>query len=205
MPGIPQGRDIGEPGSQSATLLSLENGVITTETFPTASVEFHVLPIDVSGLQDNLALRNLARRSLTHLAESLESNDAVVRVRLHGQSALRWEWLRDREQWTETFRQLCEDNGHLWLEKLSFNIDDIAATANDGSAQGELAALMADIRTEPGFTQEATAYVEEIIANLPASERKKLLPSEESLQDLTSSLCKDGEEHLLAVMKGADA
>lgn len=204
MPGIPQGRDIGESGGQSATVLSVEEGVISTETFPTSAVEFRRLLVDVSDLDDASALRGKVSLALTALADSLESDDAVVRVQLHGQSALRWEWLRDRDQWVETIRKLCEDNGRLWLEKLSFDISEPVSELADTSAQGELAALMASIRSEAGFEQEAVALIDDVLGLLPAGERKKLLTDEQAQRQLAASLGQAGEEHMLAVMKGAN-
>lgn len=202
MPGIPQGRDIGEPGSQSATLITIDDGRVLTSEFPTSSIEFTTLLIDVSALQDATALQTLAKEVLQECVASLQSDDGIVRVRLQGQNALRWQWLRDREQWTETFKLLCRDSGRLWMEKLIFEICDTPKSVIDKSALGELASLMSTIRGEEAFNEAAVALIDEVLSALPASERSKLLATEHSQRELAASLSEQGEEQLLASMKG---
>ena len=205
MPGIPQGRDIGEPGPQSATLISIDSGTITTADFPTSSIEFTALDLNVSALQDSTALQSLAQEALQELVASLVSKDAIVRIRLQGQSTLRWQWLRDREQWVETFNLLCRATGRLWMEKLIFDIDDTPKSIADTSALGELSSLMSTIRGEEAFNEEAIALINEVLSALPPSERKKLLPNEDSPRELAASLSEQGEEQLMAIMKGVGA
>lgn len=202
MPGIPQGRDIGELGAKSATLITLDDGKMTIEEFPTSRVEFTILELDVTTLQDAMALQGVAKDALQKLIRSLQSDDGVVRVRLHGHSAYRWQWLRDREQWMETFNLLCRETGRLWMEKLIFDVADEPKVVTDTSALGELSALMSTIRTEEAFNTEAIALIDEVLSALPASERSKLLPNEHSQRELAESLSGQGEELLMAIMKG---
>ncbi|ASJ70177.1 metallophosphoesterase family protein [Granulosicoccus antarcticus] len=202
MPGIPQGRDIGEPGPQSATLITIDDGTVTTSEFPTSSIEFTTLLLDVSEVMDATALQSLAKEALQQLVVSLKSDDGIVRVRLQGQSALRWQWLRDQEQWLESFKLLCRETDRLWMEKLIFEIDDMPKSVADKSALGELSSLMSTIRGEQAFNEEAVALINEVLSALPASERAKLLPNEHSQQELAESLSGQGEEQLLAIMKG---
>jgi exonuclease SbcD len=202
MPGIPQGRDIGELGSKSATLITVDEGTLTVSEFFTSSIEFTTLLLDVTGLQDVTALQALAKDALQELIGSLQSDDGIVRVSLQGQSSLRWQWLRDREQWLETFNLLCRETGRLWMEKLIFDIADTPKTVADKSALGELSVLMSTIRAEEAFIEEAAALIDEVLSTLPASERSKLLPTEHSQHELAASLSDQGEELLMAIMKG---
>lgn len=202
MPGIPQGRDIGEPGPQSATLITIDDGTVLTSEFPTSSIEFTTLLLDVSELQEATTLQAFAKEALQGLISSLLSDDGVVRVRLQGQNSLRWQWLRDREQWKETFDLLCRETGRLWMEKLIFEVDDTPKPVADKSALGELSTLMSTIRGEQAFNDEAIALIDEVLSALPASERAKLLPNEHSQLELAARLNEQGEEQLLAIMKG---
>ena len=202
MPGIPQGRDIGEPGAQSATLITIDEGGVSTSDFPTSSIEFSTLILDISDLQDAAALQDLTRDALQAHVGTLQSDDGVVRIRLQGQSALRWQWLRDREQWLETVKLQCRQTERLWVEKLIFEVDDTPRSVPDRSALGELSTLMSTIRNEAAFRDDAVALITELLAALPANQRKALLPEEDSVQELASRLSRQGEEQLLAVMKG---
>ncbi|MFK7861485.1 MAG: exonuclease SbcCD subunit D [Granulosicoccus sp.] len=202
MPGIPQGRDIGEPGSQSATLITIDEGEITTSEFPTSGIEFSTMLLDISALQDVTALHALAKEALHQLLGALQSDDGIVRIKLQGQSDLRWQLLRDRDQWAETFKLLCRETGRLWMEKLIFDIDETPKSVSDKSALGELSTLMSAIRGEEAFNEEAIALIDDVLSGLPPSERSKLLPAEDSRRELVASLSAEGEEHLLAIMKG---
>jgi len=201
MPGIPQGRDIGESGPQAATLISIEGDSIKTSEFATSSIEFTTLQIEVTALQDPADLQALAKKALNELLISLVSDDAIVRVRLHGQSALRWQWLRDREQLEETFNLLCRDSGRLWMEKLVFDVDDNPVPMADVSALGELSQIMMTIGNEDAFNENAAELVEKVLSVLPPSERNKLRVTETSTKELVDSLSAQGREQLMAVMK----
>ena len=204
MPGIPQGRDIGEPGPQVATLITIDNQSISISEFLTSSIEFTSVALDVTDLSDASDLRALAKTKLHDAAASLQSDDAIVRVVLQGQSSLRWQWLRDLEQWQETLEQLCRDTGRLWLEKLVFNVNDAPKSLHDTTAISELSELMIAIRSEDAFDSEAIELIETVLSVLPPSERKKLLPEKQSVHDLASSLSEQGAEHVLALMRGID-
>lgn len=202
MPGIPQGRDIGELGVKSATLITIDESAITASEFFTCAIEFTTLTLDVSTLQEASDLQSLAKDALQDLLASLQSADGIVRVRLEGQSSLRWQWLRDREQWVETFNLLCRETGRLWMEKLIFQINDVPTTVSDKTALGELSTLMSTIRGEGAFVDEAALLIDNVLATLPARERQKLLPTEHSQAELVDSLSAQGEELVMASMRG---
>jgi len=53
MPGIPQGRDIGEAGAMSVTLATLgDDGRLTLEQRPVAALRFDRLAVDLTGVED---------------------------------------------------------------------------------------------------------------------------------------------------------
>ena len=201
MPGIPQGRDVGEAGAQSATLITVNDGKLTTSEFPTSSIEFNTLTLDVSACQDDAALRDSLDKVLQAHMATLQSGNGVVRIRLQGQNTLRWQWLRDRDQWLETVTLMCRQTERLWIEKLIFEVDDTPRSVPDSSALGELSALMLTIRNEDAFREEALALINEILTALPADERRKLLPTENTGLELASLLSQQGEDRLLAIMK----
>ena len=91
------------------------------------------------------------------------------------------------------------------MEKLIFDITDTPTSVADTSALAELSGLMSTIREEVAFNEEAIALIDEVLSALPATERTKLLPTEHSQRELANSLSQQGEEQLLAVMKGVGA
>ncbi|SMH51154.1 DNA repair exonuclease [Maritimibacter sp. HL-12] len=203
MPGMPQGRDIGEAGPKSATLLTIDDGRISIAEVATSAVTFLAHGIDVSGTETDDEIRQRVRNGLINPIEGLRpSDEAILRLTLAGRTARHWQVLRDAEVWTETVTQVAEETGRLWVENLSFALEAPAAAA-ETSATDELGRLMAQIATEDGFAAQALTEVEEVLSQLPPARRAELLPDEAALSALARNLAETGANHLFALMKGA--
>lgn len=203
MPGIPQGRDIGEAGRKSATLLSIEAGEITVAEIPTSVVSFLNHTVDLSGAESDDDIRQKIRADLHAMASKLgQAESTILRLSLAGHTPRHWHVLRDRDVWFETAMQIAEEIGQLWIEKLSFALE-APQEASDKNATEELGQIMVKIAAEDGFVAQAQAEVEEVLSQLPSACRTALLTDPEALATLTEELAKAGSEHLFASMKGA--
>jgi len=200
MPGTPQGRDIGEPGPKSATLLTIEKA-IEIEEAPTSAVEFLHLQIDATDTDSDDALRDMLRRTLRDTARNLVSESAVIRLKLTGRTPRRWQVLRDQDVWKETAAQYARETGSLWLDKVVFDLSDTAEPGH--SATDELAGIMKTIREEPGFSETCRAEIEGILQELAPLRRAELLPDEAAMDQLALRLAEAGADRILARMKGA--
>ena len=200
MPGTPQGRDIGEPGPKSATLLTIDR-TIEIEEARTSAVEFLRLRIDAADADGDDALRDLLKRTLRDTARTLTSDSAVIRLELTGRTRRRWRMLRDRDVWTETAAQYARETGALWLDKVVFDLTDEAEPGH--SATEELAGIMKTIREEPGFSETCRAEIESVMQELAPQRRAELAPDEAAMDRLARRLAEAGAERILARMKGA--
>lgn len=200
MPGTPQGRDIGEPGPKSATLLTIDKA-IEIEEVPTSAVEFLHLRIDATDTDNDDALRDMLRRTLRDTARNLVSESAVIRLQLTGRTRRRWQVLRDQDVWKEAAAQYARETGTLWLEKVVFDLSDTAEPGH--SATDELAGIMKTIREEPGFSETCRAEIEGILQELAPQRRAELLPDEAAVDQLARRLAEAGADRILARMKGA--
>ena len=200
MPGMPQGRDIGEAGPKSATLLTIEDGAITLEEIPTSAVEFIALTMDISGEDDEAVLRAVLRGRLAEAAAS--GTDAILRVTLTGATPLCWRIRRDHEYWTRTLHDLAGETGCLWIEKVGFDLTEEEAEDPDADAASALHRLMEDIRGEDDFRARAQDAVQTMLALLPRERRDALAPDAEALAALTETLATDGADRVMARMKG---
>ena len=202
MPGMPQGRDMGETGPKSATMLDITEAGITLSELPTSAVEFLRVSLDVSDMPTTDALRDGLRACLAGYAEDIASDAAVLRLTLTGNSPLHWQILRDHAVWSETVQHMAEDTGLLWLDRLDIAL--VSDLANSQGAVAELEALMHTIRAEPGFAQSCDALMEAVLKDLPAGRRATLLPNPDAQTELRQRLAATGAEAILARMKGAD-
>lgn len=201
MPGMPQGRDMGETGAKSVTLLSVDAGRIAVEERPLSVVDFERIAVDITGTEDEAALRATLRARLATVTEGLRADRAILRVTLTGETALRWPLLRDRETWEQTLRDMAAETGRLWIERLDLDLAAPLEQAQGTTAAGELTALIGHILQEEGFVDAARAEVSDLLAQLPPSERRRLLPTEEALPALTEALARDGAERVAALLR----
>jgi len=202
MPGIPQGRDIGESGAKCATVLSIVDEAITIAELPTSSIEFVEVSLDISDIETAESLRTVVRDQFAALVTELISPSAIVRCRLTGRTLLRWELLRDYKLWFEIISRLAVDTGQLWLEKLKLDLDENEHTRVDASAIQELTVMMGKLRTDEWFINLASAEVEAVLSQLPAGQRAHLLGRQSDLHSLTEQLCAEGGDYLIAAMRG---
>lgn len=204
MPGIPQGRDIGEAGPRSATLLSIEDGRIAVSEVPTSGVEFNRSALDITQADSDEALRDLLRRHLGTLRDEIAAPVGVLRLTLTGRPARHWRILRDRDVWTEQAEELARAAGDLWIDRLEFDLaPPEAEAAETGGAADELAVTMAAIRAEPGFAAAARDEVDAVLQDLPVGLRDRLIPDEAARDALVERLARAGADRVLARMKGA--
>ncbi|PRY76905.1 DNA repair exonuclease SbcCD nuclease subunit [Yoonia maritima] len=201
MPGIPQGRDIGESGPQSATMLHIDGREITLSEVPTSAVTFISHSIDISTSDTNDMLRDVLRQTLRDLGQATDET-AILRLFFTGQPKRHWQILRDRGVWEETARELARETGKLWIDKVSFDLQrPISSETNN--ATDELGQIMDGIRGEPGFSTEMTGMVDAMLSELPAHLRADMLPDQDALTTLAADLADRGAAQMIALMKGA--
>lgn len=205
MPGIPQGRDIGEAGPKSATLLTIEQGKIEVTEVRTSVVEFAQTVLDVSDAENDESLRRMLRQHLATLRQDIAAPTGVIRLSMTGRPARYWQILRDRDVWLEQANELAQGAGGLWIDKLLFDLSPAEDVEDATGAAQELAKTMAAIQAEPGFLGVAGAEVQTILQELPAGLRDKLMADEAARDVLTGRLAVAGARRVLAQMKGAES
>ena len=205
MPGMPQGRDIGEAGPKSVSLISVENGSIEVQERATSVLEFVTSDLDISAVDSSDGLRLMLRAHLTDLRNTVTAQAGVVRLTLTGTPLNHWQILRDREFWAEQVAQLTREAGALWLDKLVLDFAPAQASTETSSAVQELSELMVEIQAELGFAALAEDEIDKVMQDLPQSIRERVLPTQEHRDALLRRLAADGADSVLAQMKGADS
>lgn len=120
MPGIPQGRDIGEAGPKSASLLTIEDGKITVEEVPTSVVEFTQTSLNITEADSDDALRGLIRDHISTIRGQVAASTVVLRLIWTGQPTRYWQILRDQDVWQQQIAEIAQSVGDLWIDKLIF-------------------------------------------------------------------------------------
>ncbi|WP_415184428.1 metallophosphoesterase family protein [Phaeovulum sp.] len=203
MPGMPQGRDIGEAGEKSVTLVTVaDDGAITLETRATGLAQFERVPVPLDGLTDWADLvaaigRALARARRDHGAEHL-----VLRPVLTGPSALSWRVLRDLDLLQEEARLAAEALDGVWIDKL-----ENASTAGQGAAGAgplaDLADQMPATLTSPALAAAAEAELTALLRALPRPLRPIWGEDEAAQAETRARLMREGAAEVLAVLAAA--
>lgn len=204
MPGIPQGRDIGEAGPKSATLLTIDEKNIVVSEVPTSAAEFIEVWVSADGIESDDDLRHQIRDVFLRTAQELASDAGLIRLSIGGETSRKWQILRDQDSWREVVAELARSTGVLWVERTKFEFSaETAGVATDGSAVAELERIMGEIRSEPAFTSGLRASLEAVLAEIPIGRRSRLIPDEAAAENLAHSLSETGATAVLASMKGA--
>jgi DNA repair exonuclease SbcCD nuclease subunit len=205
MPGIPQGRDIGEAGPKSASLLTIENGKIDVEEVFTSVVEFVQTTLDITEIDSDDTLRAKLREHIGVVSAQTRAPTTVLRLTLRGRPARYWQILRDHDVWQEQFANLAQQAGEIWIDKLVLDLQSPKPEIGTASATDELSMTMQSIARESGFNATAQAEIEAVLQDLPANLRARLIPDEGAADALTHQLAQSGAYRVLARMKGAES
>ncbi|WFE74125.1 DNA repair exonuclease [Roseinatronobacter sp. S2] len=197
MPGIPQGRDIGEVDGGSVTLVTVDDGgALHLEERGVALAAFCPLRVDVTGIDHWNDLLGAMRTTLQNAQHSAAAPHLVARLRLTGTSALAQRLLRDRDIALAEAQEQARAIGQTWVEKL---VLDLGHTT---SVSGELAQLAALIDDEFRYSDSFTTALEDMRATLQAA-----LPPDPALRaafdQLDPALIDDGLAQVLARLAGA--
>ena len=199
MPGMPQGRDIGEAGPKSATLLTVERGEISVSEVATSVVEFRRCDCDLTGVETDEDMRAALQSALQAQAGR---GAAILRLRLMGQTSLAWQLRQLADAWRAQADEIAESIGTLWIEKMTLDVTPLSQDAAD-SAVSEVQQLMTEIAAEPASRDGLRQELGQILGLLPAEQRRALAPDAEAQEALLQQLTDDAVLAMAAQMRGA--
>ena len=198
MPGMPQGRDIGEAGPKSATLLTVERGEISVSEVATSVVEFRRCDCDLTGVETDEDMRTALRSALQAQAGR---GAAILRLRLMGQTSLAWQLRQLADAWRAQADEIAESIGTLWIEKMTLDVTPLSQDAAD-SAVSEVQQLMTEVAAEPASRDGLRQELSQILGLLPAEQRRALAPDAEAQEALLQQLTDDAVLAIAAQMRG---
>jgi DNA repair exonuclease SbcCD nuclease subunit len=202
MPGIPQGRDVDEPGARSATLVTIraDRSLQVEERF-TSRAQLERLPIDVTGIEDWNELAKRICHALEHARRGSPSDHLVARLQLAGSTPLAWRIRRDMALLTAEARERARVIGACWVEKVESSCGPPPAPVPESPSDPvmELKRLIEqDVMHSDSFRTQLAAVCEELRRQLPAEARDVLGSDPAAFQDQLAHLAREGIEDALA-------
>ena len=198
MPGMPQGRDIGEAGPKSVTLVRVaDDGAIDCHPHTTSVAQFERIQIDLAGVPDQRSMVERIAAGLTDARSGAQSDHLVVRLEMRGETELAWRLRRDPEIVRAEALHCAELIGRTWIEKVSL---EVTAPADPSIGPiGEVAdTIRSKIAPSDSFRRSALEVLDEIQKALPPAARDVFGDSEERRNEILDQLIDEGCQTVLA-------
>lgn len=206
MPGMPQGRDIGEAGQKSVTLVSIsDDKKVTIEERPTSFAQFERIEIDISSIKEWSGLARQVERRLAAARAGIAANHLLARVELTGSTTLYWQVRRDQDELRTQFSDSAAMLENCWIDKIEIHCDPpLEEASNSNNPLSELRRLIAE-KVVPGgnFQMDAESLATDFRSQLPNDCRSFLPSDQEALQIALGVLTKDGIEDVLAQLQSS--
>lgn len=202
MPGIPQGRDIGEAGAGSVTLATVaDDGTITLEERATGVAQFARVEVALDGVEDMRALTRLLGEALGRARDGVMAEELIARLCLTGETPLAWQ-LRRAPEVLRTESEAAAPP-HTWIDKVELSCrPPRVATPGATDPLEELRRLMDELSGDPGFQAEVLELTEGLRKQLPAECREAFGTDEASMAAVAASATREGIEDVLARLRG---
>lgn len=201
MPGIPQGRDIGEAGAMSVTLGTLDDdGRLGLKQHAVAALRFDRLAVDLSGVEDWAQAMSALTAAIRLAGEQPRDEDhLVLRPHLTGQTPLAFRLARDLDQLRQEAVACAEVMPGLWIDKVENRTSTPRAGAADTRLPNDLVAIVtADLPDDPALMAALTEMATHLLQDLPPELRDLLGDDEAALRMNCASLLAEGTASLLS-------
>jgi exonuclease SbcD len=172
-PGNLQARHARETGAKGATLVMVEGGRIASVTEEILDVvRFARVGVDVSSCARRSECEDAVAQALAEAKDDANGRLLAVRIEVTGRSAAHTELRRDVDAFVARCRDLANDQGDVWVEKvkiqtqgpsaangrdilegLELDADDLCAAARE-AARAELEELLAKLPTAANLAED---------------------------------------------------
>jgi DNA repair protein SbcD/Mre11 len=201
MPGMPQGRDIGEAGRKSVTLVTVaDDGAISLEERVTSGAVFAPVDVDLAGEAD---WAKLARRISSAAGAAAErGGETILRIGLSGSTPLAWRIRRDLDALQAEVELVLGQGSGLWIERFSCACK-LDGGAEDGGALGELERLIeTEVLPSDSFRHGADEQADALLRQLPPDVRDRWFGrTEEEQARALARLAAEGAAEILARLR----
>jgi len=209
MPGMPQGRDIGEAGAKTVTLATVGvDGAIMLEERLTSVAQFERVTVDLEGAETSRDVAAALAAALGRARDAAASEYLVARLRLIGVTPLAWSLLRDVELLRTEAERQAEAAGRTSIDKVEMHCQPQPAAADaavlgEASPVKELRRLMAAAATDDVYRAETAVIAAELRAQLPPECRAILGTDAGSFAAVLNDAIRIGIDEVLARLQPA--
>ncbi len=203
MPGIPQGRDIGESGEKSVTLATIGvQRIVGLQERSTAMVRFEHALVDASGIDRWNQLVAAIVEVIEANATRTRAEETVLRLRLTGETELHWRIQRDLDMLMAEAQQAGETVGSVWIDKVENRTSLPGSEVADSGPVAELERLLqGDAELRNIIMEQAETYGKQFAKVLPVTARDVLGRDEATRQQNLELFLEQGVSDALAHLR----
>ena len=203
MPGMPQGRHVGESGPKSVTLVRVaDDGAVDCSHVTTGVAQFERVSVDLTGVSDQRAIAEGIGDTLVRARAEAESDQLVVRLELRGETDLAWRLRRDPDFVNAEATHQADTVGRTWIETVELAVNPPGKPAV--GPIGEISeAMYATSAPSESFRSQALGIIEEIERALPRDARDVFGHSEEERAETLDDMIQEGCKTILAHLHAA--
>ncbi|MFT4792104.1 MAG: DNA repair exonuclease SbcCD nuclease subunit [Paracoccaceae bacterium] len=204
MPGIPQGRDMGELGTGSVTYAEIDaDGSVRLHECPVATVEMARVDADMTGAEDWPAAAAAMEDALRTARAAAHAPQLVVRLRLTGASPMAWALRRDPERAAQEARARAARINGAWMEKLEITCTAPRAPGIGGPMDTFGALIEGEIIPSHDYREAAREAARDLMTRLPKDLKDDLLGADEAAENAAlDALSAEGALAVLARLRG---
>ena len=213
MPGMPQGRDIGEAGPKSVTLVTVaDDRGVTHDDHLTSVAQFERVAVDLGGVEEWRGALAAVEAALGARRDATRSEHLVARVEIVGTTPLAWRLRRDADVLLEDLRVRAQALGRTWLDTVALRVEAPEAPAGPAGSADPLVELRRLIHDDVLASAEFRSTLGEIVADLskklPGECRDAVFGAGGEAAAVLARLAAEGAEDVLARLRdpaGAEA
>ncbi|MGA8163920.1 MAG: DNA repair exonuclease [Waddliaceae bacterium] len=203
MPGIPQGRDIGEEGPKSVTIVEISDKHMQIDERFVADTEFQRVQVDLSNAREWQQALELLRSDLGSRQKYVKASNLICRITLVGCSPLYWRLYRDFDLFEAQVKQIMQEFDGLFLDDIKIDMEELASTADSMDPTIELGGYMKDVMMNDAFRAKAFSFFEKAVRQLPQNLRNDYGVDKAGQEDVIQRLIAEGITNVIASLKGS--
>jgi DNA repair exonuclease SbcCD nuclease subunit len=205
MPGIPQGRDIGEDGPKSVTIVEISDKSIRIVERFVADSEFQRIQVNLTGIAEwPMAIAEL-RKAFEKVRSAAKARYVICRIVLLGRSPLYWRLRRDADLFEAEAKDEAKQLDDVLVDGVENQIEPPDNSTDDVDPVDELGTLMVEVARDSSFLTNVASFLETAISTLPSELRNCYGVDQDSREDILKRLLSQGTADVIASLKGSQA
>lgn len=203
MPGMPQGRDIGEAGPKSVSLVTVtDDHAILIEERPTSIAQFERVPVDLTGVETWPEIIDTIECAIAVVRDATVAPHLVARLVLGGCTNLSWRMQRDRDLLRHDVEHRLGSSGRTWIDKVEVGTTATRGMTPSTGASDPIDDLGGLIRGEIMYRREVRESVAELVKeirdDLPPDARRFCGEDQVGFEEFVDRLLGDSGEEIVA-------